>query len=149
MTHTASRLREFRLPDMNEGITEAEIVRWYVRPGDTVVDGQIVCEIDTLKFAAELPIPFNGVVHELRCAEGETVAVGTVVITVADADAAAPPPAPQSRSNYSPSRMPEPADSKNSASRGASPKRKYATPRRQVGTPLGMTPSISVTDRLP
>ncbi|RPE26690.1 biotin-dependent enzyme [Streptomyces sp. Ag109_O5-1] len=103
MTHTASRLREFRLPDMNEGITEAEIVRWYVRPGDTVVDGQIVCEIDTLKFAAELPIPFNGVVHELRCAEGETVAVGTVVITVADADAAAPPPAPQSRSNYSPS----------------------------------------------
>jgi pyruvate dehydrogenase E2 component (dihydrolipoamide acetyltransferase) len=76
------RFREFRMPDVGEGLTEAEILKWYVRPGDAVSDGQVVCEVETAKAAVELPIPFDGVVHELRFPEGETVDVGTVIISV-------------------------------------------------------------------
>ncbi|WP_225637013.1 dihydrolipoamide acetyltransferase family protein [Streptomyces solaniscabiei] len=97
MTDTAGRLLEFRMPDVGEGLTEAELLTWYVRPGDTVVDGQTVCEIETAKAVVELPIPFDGVVRELRCAEGETVPVGTVVITVAQTRAPDPSPAPPAR----------------------------------------------------
>jgi pyruvate dehydrogenase E2 component (dihydrolipoamide acetyltransferase) len=76
------RFREFRMPDVGEGLTEAEILKWHVRPGDAVTDGQVVCEVETAKAAVELPIPFDGVVHELRFPEGETVDVGTVIISV-------------------------------------------------------------------
>lgn len=78
----AQRVREFRLPDVGEGLTEAEILRWYVQPGDTVTDGQVVCEVETAKAAVELPIPFDGAVRELLVEEGTTVDVGTVIITV-------------------------------------------------------------------
>ncbi|MGP3980805.1 dihydrolipoamide acetyltransferase family protein [Streptomyces sp. KR80] len=77
-----TRIREFKMPDVGEGLTEAEILKWHVQPGDTVTDGQVVCEVETAKAAVELPIPFDGVVHELRFPEGATVDVGTVVITV-------------------------------------------------------------------
>ncbi|MBO8197567.1 2-oxo acid dehydrogenase subunit E2 [Streptomyces smyrnaeus] len=79
---TAAGVREFKMPDVGEGLTEAEILKWYVRPGDTVTDGQVVCEVETAKAAVELPIPFNGLVHELRFEEGTTVDVGTPIITV-------------------------------------------------------------------
>ncbi|MFF7210938.1 dihydrolipoamide acetyltransferase family protein [Streptomyces sp. NPDC008238] len=86
------------MPDVGEGLTEAEILKWFVQPGDTVTDGQVVCEVETAKAAVELPIPFDGVVHELRFPEGETVDVGTVIITVDTGEgeepaAAAPEPA--------------------------------------------------------
>ncbi|GAA3394504.1 dihydrolipoamide acetyltransferase family protein [Streptomyces roseoviridis] len=90
---TEQHVREFTMPDVGEGLTEAEILTWYVRPGDTVTDGQVVCEVETAKAAVELPIPFDGTVHELRFPEGTTVDVGAVIITVATA-AAAPAPAP-------------------------------------------------------
>ncbi|MDX3355012.1 dihydrolipoamide acetyltransferase family protein [Streptomyces sp. ME01-24h] len=96
------------MPDVGEGLTEAEILKWYVKPGDTVTDGQVVCEVETAKAAVELPIPFDGVVHELRFPEGETVDVGTVIISIdtgegggdaaaeaAPEPAAAPVPAPE------------------------------------------------------
>ncbi|MFJ8073602.1 dihydrolipoamide acetyltransferase family protein [Streptomyces sp. NPDC096176] len=79
---TSLRFREFKMPDVGEGLTEAEILKWYVQPGDTVTDGQVVCEVETAKAAVELPIPYDGVVHELRFAEGATVDVGTSIITV-------------------------------------------------------------------
>jgi Pyruvate/2-oxoglutarate dehydrogenase complex, dihydrolipoamide acyltransferase (E2) component, and related enzymes len=66
MTENASGLREFKMPDVGEGLTEAEILKWYVQPGDKVTDGQVVCEVETAKAAVELPIPFTGVVAELR-----------------------------------------------------------------------------------
>ncbi|MFI1964368.1 dihydrolipoamide acetyltransferase family protein [Streptomyces pathocidini] len=87
---TASGIREFRMPDVGEGLTEAEILKWYVQPGDTVADGQVVCEVETAKAAVELPIPFDGTVHELRFPEGTTVDVGTVIITVATGAGGAP-----------------------------------------------------------
>lgn len=65
MTTEVRSLREFKMPDVGEGLTEAEILSWYVKPGDTVTDGQVVCEVETAKAAVELPIPFNGVVDQL------------------------------------------------------------------------------------
>ncbi|WP_446041515.1 dihydrolipoamide acetyltransferase family protein [Streptomyces sp. SID1121] len=79
---TSTRYREFKMPDVGEGLTEAEILKWYVQPGDVVTDGQVVCEVETAKAAVELPIPYDGVVHELRFAEGTTVDVGESIITV-------------------------------------------------------------------
>ncbi|SED15736.1 pyruvate dehydrogenase E2 component (dihydrolipoamide acetyltransferase) [Streptomyces sp. 2131.1] len=102
-TSNAARFREFKMPDVGEGLTEAEILKWYVQPGDTVTDGQVVCEVETAKAAVELPIPFDGVVHELRFPEGTTVDVGQVIIAVdvapgsgpAAAEPEAPAPAPE------------------------------------------------------
>ncbi|MER7817276.1 biotin/lipoyl-containing protein, partial [Streptomyces sp. NPDC096153] len=97
MTDASARFREFKMPDVGEGLTEAEILKWYVQPGDTVTDGQVVCEVETAKAAVELPIPYDGVVHELRFDEGTTVDVGTAIITVDVAPdsgpAEEPPPA--------------------------------------------------------
>ncbi|MER7756545.1 dihydrolipoamide acetyltransferase family protein [Kitasatospora sp. NPDC097643] len=93
MTTEVRSLREFKMPDVGEGLTEAEILSWYVKPGDTVTDGQVVCEVETAKAAVELPIPFNGVVEQLFFPEGSTVDVGTVIISVAVAGAAGAPAA--------------------------------------------------------
>nr|WP_203601159.1 dihydrolipoamide acetyltransferase family protein [Streptomyces sp. SID9727] len=99
-TSNAARFREFKMPDVGEGLTEAEILKWYVQPGDTVTDGQVVCEVETAKAAVELPIPFDGVVHELRFPEGTTVDVGQVIIAVdvapgSDPGAASAPSEPE------------------------------------------------------
>ncbi|MFF3759574.1 dihydrolipoamide acetyltransferase family protein [Streptomyces sp. NPDC002185] len=83
-------IREFKMPDVGEGLTEAEILKWYVQPGDTVTDGQVVCEVETAKAAVELPIPFDGTVHELLFPEGTTVDVGQVIISVNVGGGAAP-----------------------------------------------------------
>ncbi|NEY35704.1 2-oxo acid dehydrogenase subunit E2 [Streptomyces sp. PRKS01-65] len=72
------------MPDVGEGLTEAEILTWYVQPGDPVTDGQTVCEVETAKATVELPIPYTGVVRELLAAERTTVEVGSVIITIAE-----------------------------------------------------------------
>ncbi|MFF4015480.1 dihydrolipoamide acetyltransferase family protein [Streptomyces sp. NPDC001843] len=92
-TMTEASVREFKMPDVGEGLTEAEILKWYVQPGDTVTDGQVVCEVETAKAAVELPIPYDGVVRELRFPEGTTVDVGTPIIAV-DVSGGAAPAAP-------------------------------------------------------
>ncbi|MEU4571517.1 dihydrolipoamide acetyltransferase family protein [Nonomuraea sp. ATR24] len=74
--------REFKLPDVGEGLTEAEIVRWHVRPGDEVKVNQIIVEIETAKSIVELPIPWNGQVADLLADEGQTVDVGGPIIAV-------------------------------------------------------------------
>ncbi|MEO8907558.1 MAG: dihydrolipoamide acetyltransferase family protein [Microbacteriaceae bacterium] len=76
---------EFLLPDVGEGLTEAEIVSWKVAPGDTVSLNQVLVEIETAKSLVELPSPFEGVVTELLVTEGQTVDVGTPIIIVTDA----------------------------------------------------------------
>jgi 2-oxoisovalerate dehydrogenase E2 component (dihydrolipoyl transacylase) len=73
---------QFELPDVGEGLTEAEIVSWRVSPGDTVVVNQVLVEIETAKSLVELPSPFAGVVDELLVEEGQTVDVGTPIISV-------------------------------------------------------------------
>jgi pyruvate dehydrogenase E2 component (dihydrolipoamide acetyltransferase) len=79
---------EFLLPDVGEGLTEAEIVAWRVAPGDTIAVNQILVEIETAKSLVELPSPFEGVVSALLVEEGQTVDVGTPIITVGGASAA-------------------------------------------------------------
>ena len=81
----------FLLPDVGEGLTEAEIVSWRVAPGDDVAVNDVLVEIETAKSLVELPSPFAGVVGDLLAAEGDTVAVGAAIITIAGADASAPP----------------------------------------------------------
>jgi 2-oxoisovalerate dehydrogenase E2 component (dihydrolipoyl transacylase) len=75
-------IKEFRLPDVGEGLTEADIVRWHVKPGDPVIVNQIIVEIETAKAVVELPSPYAGVVATLLVPEGETADVGTPIITV-------------------------------------------------------------------
>ena len=79
---------KFTLPDVGEGLTEAEIVEWKVAPGDTVTINQVLVEIETAKSLVELPSPFVGVVGEILVAAGTTVDVGTLIITI-DSDATA------------------------------------------------------------
>jgi 2-oxoisovalerate dehydrogenase E2 component (dihydrolipoyl transacylase) len=72
----------FTLPDVGEGLTEAEILRWHVAPGDTVTVNQIIVEIETAKAAVELPSPYAGVVSELFAEPGVTVTVGAPIIAI-------------------------------------------------------------------
>ncbi|OJX64119.1 MAG: branched-chain alpha-keto acid dehydrogenase subunit E2 [Micrococcales bacterium 73-13] len=86
-------IAQFPLPDVGEGLTEAEIVAWRVAPGDRVSLNQVIVEIETAKSLVELPSPFEGIVAELLVAEGQTVEVGTPIIRVDAAGAIPEPPA--------------------------------------------------------
>ncbi len=81
-----SELRVFTLPDVGEGLTEAEILRWHVRPGDVVRVNDMVVEIETAKASVELPCPYAGTVDELHVAEGMIVPVGSPIISIRTAD---------------------------------------------------------------
>jgi 2-oxoisovalerate dehydrogenase E2 component (dihydrolipoyl transacylase) len=77
-------MSEFKLPDVGEGLTEAEIVSWKVKVGDVIEINDIIVEIETAKSLVELPSPYAGTVLALMVPEGETVAVGTPIISVGD-----------------------------------------------------------------
>lgn len=79
--------RDFLLPDLGEGLTAGRVVRWLVAVGDEVAVDQAIVEIETEKAVTELPSPFAGTVTALHAAEGEEVAVGTPLVTVAQAGA--------------------------------------------------------------
>jgi pyruvate dehydrogenase E2 component (dihydrolipoamide acetyltransferase) len=85
-----TELKQFKLPDVGEGLTEADIVKWHVQQGDQVTVNQTIVEIETAKAVVELPCPFDGVVAGLLVAEGQTVAVGTPIISVEQAGDADP-----------------------------------------------------------
>jgi len=75
-------LRQFRLPDVGEGLTEGEILTWLVAVGDTVAVNQPLCEVETAKAAVELPSPYAGTVTDLLFDAGTTVDVGAPIITI-------------------------------------------------------------------
>jgi len=86
-------IAEFRLPDLGEGLAEAEVVQWLVGPGDTVALNQTLAEVETAKAVVELPSPYEGTVSTLHAEAGETVAVGAPLIAfevAGDDDAPAP-----------------------------------------------------------
>ncbi|HEY1104941.1 MAG TPA: biotin/lipoyl-containing protein, partial [Agromyces sp.] len=86
----------FPLPDVGEGLTEAEIVQWRVAPGDRISLDQVFVEIETAKSLVELPSAFEGVVSELLVEEGATVDVGTPILVIqTDAAGQAPAAAPE------------------------------------------------------
>jgi 2-oxoisovalerate dehydrogenase E2 component (dihydrolipoyl transacylase) len=74
-------MRDFKLPDLGEGLTEGEILKWLVQPGDEVRLNQPIVEVETAKAAVEIPSPYAGLVTALHHAEGETVDVGSPIIT--------------------------------------------------------------------
>ncbi|MGH3374261.1 MAG: dihydrolipoamide acetyltransferase family protein [Actinoallomurus sp.] len=87
-------LKQFKLPDVGEGLTEADIIKWHVQPGDVVEVNQTILEIETAKAVVELPCPFEGTVTELLVEENTTVDVGVPIITVdVGGEAVAAPPA--------------------------------------------------------
>ncbi len=77
-------MAEYKLPDVGEGLTEAEIVSWKVKVGDVVEINDIVVEIETAKSLVELPSPYAGTVTALLVPEGEMVPVGTPIIAIGD-----------------------------------------------------------------
>ncbi|XAZ34298.1 biotin/lipoyl-containing protein [Glutamicibacter halophytocola] len=99
----------FNLPDVGEGLTEADIASWKVKVGDTVEVNQIFVEIETAKSLVELPCPFAGVVTELHAAEGDTVLVDHPLISIDQDGNAAPPTG-----------VPEPVEALNTATPQAS-----------------------------
>ncbi|NKY86387.1 dihydrolipoamide acetyltransferase family protein [Nocardia veterana] len=128
-----SRILEFRLPDLGEGLTEAELVSWAVAVGDTVELNQTIAEVETAKAQVELPCPFTGEVTELLARPGETVAVGAPLIRVR-VDAATAPAEPPERT---------------SVLVGYGPESETATRRRRPGAKNGATPQHSGTDEMP
>jgi pyruvate dehydrogenase E2 component (dihydrolipoamide acetyltransferase) len=150
MTAQAQRFREFRMPDVGEGLTEAEILKWHVAVGDPVSDGQVVCEVETAKAAVELPIPYDGVVSEIRFDEGTTVDVGTPIIVVdagggaggadAPAEPAVPPAAEAAPAAAPAAPGPQPAEPEPEVKRqavlvgyGVAPSSTTRRPRKQPG----------------
>src|SRR3954451_20394354 len=90
-------VKEYKLPDVGEGLTEAEIVTWRVKVGDEIKINDVVVEIETAKSLVELPSPYAGTVSAILVEEGETVPVGTPIIAVSDpstAGGASSPAAP-------------------------------------------------------
>ena len=77
-----SDVSQFKLPDVGEGLTEAEIVSWKVKVGDTIKVNDVIVEIETAKSLVELPSPYGGIVDGLLVEEGQTVPVGTPIIAV-------------------------------------------------------------------
>ncbi|EFG48098.1 2-oxo acid dehydrogenase acyltransferase (catalytic domain) [Brevibacterium mcbrellneri ATCC 49030] len=82
---------EFNLPDVGEGLTEADVVSWKVGPGDTVTVNQILVEIETAKSLVELPSPQAGTIEAILVEEGETVEVGTPIVRFGGAQGVATP----------------------------------------------------------
>ncbi|MBJ7529202.1 MAG: 2-oxo acid dehydrogenase subunit E2, partial [Nocardioides sp.] len=95
MTTTQAPTQEFLLPDVGEGLTEAEIVEWKVAVGDVIAINDIIVEIETAKSLVELPSPYAGTVLALMVDAGVTVDVGTPIIRVGDpASTGEPAPGP-------------------------------------------------------
>ncbi|MGW4480900.1 dihydrolipoamide acetyltransferase family protein [Rhodococcus triatomae] len=90
-------VHEFRLPDLGEGLTDAELLSWAVTVGETVALNQVIAEVETAKAAVELPSPFSGVVAELLVAPGDVVPVGAPLIRM-DTGGAPEPAVPQADS---------------------------------------------------
>src|SRR6478735_4537089 len=86
---------EYKLPDVGEGLVEAEIVSWKVKVGDVVDINDIVVEIETAKSIVELPTPYAGAVTAILVAEGEMVSVGTPIIAIGEEVVASAPQPPQ------------------------------------------------------
>jgi pyruvate dehydrogenase E2 component (dihydrolipoamide acetyltransferase) len=96
-------VNEYKLPDVGEGLTEAEIVTWMVKVGDVIKVNDVVVEIETAKSLVELPSPYAGTVTAILVPEGETVPVGTPIISVSDGkESPAEPAAPASADSKDP-----------------------------------------------
>ena len=144
-------MAEFTLPDVGEGLTEAEIVTWRVAVGDTVKVNDILVDIETAKSIVELPSPFAGVVTALLVEEGRTVPVGTPIIAIGDGAPQSSDPAAEAFSSIATagaivngeSGAPEPADDSQERQPvlvGYGPRAGEVSRRRKVSSPIAEEP---------
>lgn len=144
-----ARLQTFSMPDVGEGLTEAEVLSWRVAVGDTLTVNQVMVEIETAKAAVELPSPFAGQVHALLVEPGVMVEVGTPIITV-DTDPGAgaidapqpSDPAPQSATNGG-------GAAPHSATNGGGAKIGEVAADGRIATLVGYTSATAATSRRP
>ena len=133
--------RDFKLPDLGEGLTEAEIVRVLVAEGDEIKEDQAVLLVETEKAQVELPSPFGGRVAAVHVQAGQRVKVGAVLLSIGDAGSAAraatPASAPPPRAVTPPPSAPAPAATPAPAS--APPTPAAAAPA--TGLPPAATPA--------
>ncbi len=141
-------VQTFVLPDLGEGLTEAEVVRWLVAVGDEVVVDQPVVEVETAKSIVEVPSPYAGRVSELHGAEGGTVAVGSPLISVEGGLTVAPEPAQVAAAQY---REEEKAGSGNVLIGYGTPEGSGSGRRRRPRAPHSATgePNASAQGRVP
>jgi 2-oxoisovalerate dehydrogenase E2 component (dihydrolipoyl transacylase) len=102
--------REFKLPDLGEGLTDGEVVRWLVKEGDAVTLNQPIVEVETAKAVVEIPAPYAGTVVKLHAAEGDTLDVGAPLLSVdtgGQATAAAAPEAAAAAAEAAPAAEPQ------------------------------------------
>jgi pyruvate dehydrogenase E2 component (dihydrolipoamide acetyltransferase) len=116
---SVTMIKEFRLPDLGEGLTESEILSWKVAVGDTVSLNQVIAEVETAKAVVELPSPFAGVIRELHEQPGTVVEVGKPIVSFEVLDDAGPAPA----GHAAPSRGVTPDGQTAAGEEPASPKR--------------------------
>jgi pyruvate dehydrogenase E2 component (dihydrolipoamide acetyltransferase) len=139
-------IAEFRLPDLGEGLPEAEIVQWLVSPGDTVSLNQAIAEVETAKAIVELPSPFAGEVVDLRHAAGDVVAVGEVLISFRVAGDGAPEPPAGETEDASADAV---ADPPNLVGYGAAPRTSGRPQRRMRGGSREVPAATAVLDAAP
>lgn len=138
---------DFKLPDLGEGVTEAEIDKWLVKEGDVVAEDDLIVEVITDKAAAEIPSPFAGVVGQIYYKEGDVVPVGSVLITIVDVPSRAEPATLVSSSQeLTPSIAataggplpPPPARSESVTAQGSAQRVKAMPPVRKLARDLGV-----------
>ncbi|WP_418057658.1 dihydrolipoamide acetyltransferase family protein [Pimelobacter simplex] len=144
---------EFKLPDVGEGLTEADIVAWRVKTGDVIAINDIVVEIETAKSIVELPSPYAGEVLALLVAEGDTVEVGTPIIRIGEPGSAATP-APAAPAAAPASAGPEVIDTNvppegNATLVGYGPKQRALKRRTRKGEPVPVAEAEAVPAPVP
>jgi pyruvate dehydrogenase E2 component (dihydrolipoamide acetyltransferase) len=136
--------RDFVLPDLGEGLTEAEIVKVLVREGDVIAEDTPLLEVETDKATVEIPSPMSGRVEKIHVASSQTVKVGQVLVTFADAGAAAaPPPGKPAADTPAPARRLAPAPRTTGSDGRAAPTAPAEAPARS-----GPVPATPATRRL-
>jgi pyruvate dehydrogenase E2 component (dihydrolipoamide acetyltransferase) len=126
-----SSVKEFKLPDLGEGLTEGEILQWLVQPGQEIVLNQPIVEVETAKAAVEIPSPYAGVVAEVMFEPGTTVDVGSTIIRIETEPGSEPAAVPAAKNGD------DPDDGKTAMLVGYGPKAVSASrrPRRQPSEP--------------
>lgn len=140
-------IAEFRLPDLGEGLTEAEVVQWLVAPGDSVALNQTLAEVETAKAVVELPSPYEGTVSTLHADAGETVAVGAPLIAF-EIEGDDPPAAPSGGEQESSAEKAQP----NLVGYGAAPTssgRPARRARRRSAAPVASAADTAVLEAAP
>ncbi|WP_422391611.1 2-oxo acid dehydrogenase subunit E2 [Arthrobacter sp. N1] len=138
-------VREFRLPDLGEGLTESEIVQWHVTEGDTVELNQIIADVETAKAVVELPSPYAGVVVRLHEPAGTVVDVGAPIVSfrIAGEPEAVVRPVPEDE--VPARREPNLVGYGAAVEKGGRPQRRSRSTVPAAGAPVPQVPALEAT----